>query len=49
MKYLKDRKGRHMDDPVHYCKMETAIVITIELQNKIDKLFAKVEETVIEF
>ncbi len=24
-KYLKDRKGREMDDPGHYCKMAAAI------------------------
>ncbi len=48
-KYLKDRKGRQMDDPAHYCKMATAISLTIELQNKIDQLFAKAEENVIEF
>ena len=28
-KYLKDRKGRQMDDPAHYCKMATAITQTI--------------------
>ncbi len=37
-----------MDDPVHYCKMATDILLTIELQNKIDRLFAKAEESVIE-
>jgi predicted helicase len=47
-KYLKDRKGRQMDDPAHYCKMATAILKTIELQKKADILFAKAEKKVIE-
>lgn len=47
-KYLKDRKGRQMDDPVHYCKMATAIAKTIELQKIISNLFLAVEQKVIE-
>ena len=47
-KYLKDRKGRQMDDPSHYCRMATALAKTIELQQEIDKLFPKVESKVIE-
>jgi predicted helicase len=47
-KYLKDRKGRQMDDPGHYCKMGTSIAKTIEVQKEIDKLFPKVEKRVIE-
>jgi predicted helicase len=46
-KYLKDRKGRQMDDPAHYCKMAAAISKTIELQKEIDKHFTKAEEKVI--
>ena len=46
-RYLKERKGRQMDDPGHYCKMATAIAKTIELQEKIDKLFIKVDKRVI--
>ena len=46
-KYLKDRRGRVMDDPVHYCKMATAISETIGLQNKIDEIFSKVEMNLI--
>lgn len=46
-KYLKDRKGRQMDDPGHYCKMGTSIFKTIELQQAVDKLFVKVEKKVI--
>ena len=37
-KYLKDRKGRQMDDPRHYCKVVTALEKTIEIQKEIDKL-----------
>lgn len=43
-KYLKDRKGRQMDDPGHYCRMGTSIAKTIEVQKEIDKLFPKVEK-----
>lgn len=41
-KYLKDRKGREMNDPVHYCKMGPAIAQTIEIQNEIDELFLQI-------
>ena len=47
-KYLKDRKGRLMDDPGHYCKMATALAETIEVQKNIDSLFSKVEAAVID-
>jgi predicted helicase len=46
-KYLKDRKGRQMDDPAHYCKMATAIAKTIELQKEIDVVFLDIEKVVI--
>ncbi len=46
-KYLKDRKGRLMNDPGHYCKMATALAQTIEIQKNIDSLFPKVEAAVI--
>ena len=46
-KYLKDRKGRLMDDPGHYCKMATSLTQTIEIQKNIDSLFSKVEAAVI--
>lgn len=42
-KYLKDPKGRNMDDPVHYCRIATAISKTIELQKELDELFEGVE------
>ncbi|MFN7494339.1 MAG: type ISP restriction/modification enzyme [Cyclobacteriaceae bacterium] len=47
-KYLKDRKGRLMEDPGHYCKMATSIAETILIQAKIDVLFKLVEKKVIE-
>jgi predicted helicase len=46
-KYLKDRKGRLMEDAGHYCKMATSLQETIELQVKIDSLFITVEKTVL--
>jgi predicted helicase len=47
-KYLKDRKGRQMEDPGHYCRMAEAISKTIELQKDTDKYFKKAEKEVIE-
>ena len=46
-KYLKDRKGRQMDDPGHYCRMAASISKTIEIQQRMDKLFPKVEKSTI--
>jgi predicted helicase len=42
-KYLKDRKGRSLDDPVHYIRIATAIAHTITLQAEIDQLYPMVE------
>jgi predicted helicase len=44
-KYLKDRKGRKLlpDEINHYTKMARAIGLTIELQEKIDKAYPKVD------
>ena len=47
-KYLKDRKGRKMEDPRHYCRIVTALAKTIELQKEIDDLYPEVEKGVIE-
>ena len=47
-KYLKDRKGRQMEDSGHYCRMGTSIARTIEMQKELDKLFPRVEKKVIE-
>ena len=46
-KYLKDRKGRHLDDPVLYIHIATAIARTIELQREIDEIYPQVEINVI--
>ncbi len=43
-KYLKDRKGRRLDDPVRYIHIASAIARTIELQKEIDKLYRAVEQ-----
>lgn len=44
-KYLKDRKGRAMSDPVTYCRIASAISATIELQQQIATLFDRTELT----
>ncbi len=43
-KYLKDRKGRIMDDAPHYCRVVTAIFRTFEIQEKIDKIYPEAEK-----
>ncbi|MDD3536561.1 MAG: N-6 DNA methylase [Candidatus Cloacimonetes bacterium] len=43
-KYLTDRKGKTLIDPIHFCKIATALAGTIELQTKIDELFPKIVE-----
>jgi predicted helicase len=42
-KYLKDRKGRRLDDPVRYIHIASAIAETIRLQQQIDALYSRVE------
>lgn len=37
-KYLKDRKGQTLSDPIHYCRMVTALAQTIEFQAAIDQI-----------
>ena len=46
-KYLKDRKGRQMDDPVRYIKIAAAIARTIELQVQIDQFYPQVEAEIL--
>ena len=46
--YLKDRKGRQMDDAGYFCRMAASLTKTMEVQREIDVLFPKVEKTVIE-
>jgi len=48
-KFLKDRKGRKMDDPRHYIRIATTLAKTIEIQAEIDKIYPDVEKDVIEF
>ncbi|MDP8205016.1 MAG: type ISP restriction/modification enzyme, partial [Candidatus Tenebribacter mawsonii] len=48
-KYIKDRKGRNMDDPRHYCRVVSALSKTIEYQKKIDKIYEDVEKGIVEF
>ena len=47
-KFLKDRKGRIMEDSRHYCKVVTAISKTIEQQKQIDKIYSQIENEIIE-
>ena len=42
-KYLKDRKGRIMEDPIYYCRIVTALSKTIEYQAKIDEIYDDVD------
>jgi predicted helicase len=48
-KYLKDRKGRKMDDFVHYSQIISSLIYTIEIQQEIDKHYPETEKEVIEF
>jgi hypothetical protein len=41
-KYLKDRKGNNLADPIHYCRMVTALALTIEIQARIDQIIGNV-------
>jgi hypothetical protein len=42
-KYLEDRKGRRLDDPVRYIHIASAIAETICLQQQIDAIYPQVE------
>jgi len=48
-KYLKDRKGRIMDDVPHYCRVITALSKTIKIQEKIDEIYPEVEKELVNF
>ena len=41
-KYLKDRKGKTLADPIHYCRMVTALALTIDIQARIDQIIGNV-------
>lgn len=42
-KYLKDRKGKSLADPIHYCRMVTALAKTIELQDQVDEVYIRLD------
>ncbi|HOV83387.1 MAG TPA: N-6 DNA methylase [Paludibacteraceae bacterium] len=48
-KYLKDRKGKNMDDFAHYSRIITALSYTMEIQQEIAQIYSKVEKETIEF
>ena len=47
-KYLKDRKGRILEDARRYCKIATALQKTIELQKEMDLLYPAIEKNILE-
>jgi predicted helicase len=47
-KYLKDRKGRLMDDPVRYIHIAAAIARTLEVQDQIAQVYALIETNVLQ-
>ena len=48
-KYLKDRKGRMMEDAPRYCRITTALYKTIEIQKQIDKIYPEIEKNLVRF
>lgn len=48
-KYLKDRKGRLMDDAPLFCRIITALSKTIDIQERIDAIFSEIEDNLIDF
>ena len=48
-KYLKDRKGRDMEEAQRYCRIITAISKTIDLQEDIDKIYPDIEKSLMQF
>ena len=48
-KYLKDRKGRNMNDAPRYCRIITALTKTIDIQVKIDELYPEIENETVMF
>ena len=46
-KYLKDRKGRQMDDPVRYILIAAALARTLDIQKDIDKIYQQAESNTI--
>jgi hypothetical protein len=48
-KYLKERKGRNMDDAPRYCRIITALSKTIEIQKQIDEIYPEIEIDLVQF
>jgi len=48
-KYLKDRKGRNIDDAPRYCRIVTALSKTIEIQKEIDEIYPGIEKELVNF
>ena len=48
-KYLKDRKGRNIDDAPRYCRIVTALSKTIEIQEQIDEIYPAAEKELVQF
>ena len=48
-KYLRDRKGRIMEDAPHFCRIVTALSKTIALQREIDKIYPEIEKNIVLF
>jgi len=46
-KYLKDCKGRQMDDPVRYILIAAALARTLDIQKDIDKIYQQAESNTI--
>jgi len=41
-KYLKDRKGKTLANPIHYCRMATALALTIQMRGDIDRVIVSI-------
>lgn len=41
-KYLKDRKGKSIADPIHFCRMVTVLAISIDFQARIDRIIGTI-------
>ena len=50
-KWLKDRKGRllELDDIRHYCRVVTALAMTMEIQREIEVLYQEIEKSTVQF
>ncbi len=46
-KYLKDRKGRIMDDAPRYCRIVTALSKTLKIQERIDEIYPEAEKKLV--